>query len=82
MSPITREEFSVLPREKPPRALVSNEELLEQLAAEALTTKEVASFLGVQNGTAYSRLKRLLTAGSVEVAYEGAKAFWIAVIEE
>jgi transposase len=74
--PISIEDFKKLPAEKPLRAGVSNEELLAQLKTQAMTTAEVAAFLGVKNGTAYSRLKRLLQQGKVVVRYEGAKAYW------
>jgi len=76
--PISREEFLQLPKEKPERAAVGNEELLSFLSEGAYTTGEVAAFLGVKQGTAYSRLKRLLQAGLVEVRYLGQKAYWMA----
>jgi len=63
--PISLEEFEKLPKEKPARAKVSTQELLEFLSEQAYSTKEVAAFLNVQTGTAYSRLKRLLQAGKV-----------------
>jgi len=74
--PISLDEFEKLPKEKPARAKVSTEELLEFLSEQAYSTKEVAAFLNVQTGTAYSRLKRLLQAGLVEVGYQGATAYW------
>ena len=74
--PISLEEFEKLPKEKPARAKVSTQELLEFLSEQAYSTKEVAAFLNVQTGTAYSRLKRLLQAELVEVAYQGATAYW------
>jgi len=74
--PISLEEFEKLPKEKPARAKVSTQELLEFLSEQAYSTKEVAAFLNVQTGTAYSRLKRLLQAGKVVVAYSGATAYW------
>jgi len=76
--PLSLEEFEQLPEEKPSRAKVSTEQLLEFLSEQAYSTKEVAAFLGVQPGTAYSRLKRLLNAGKVRVRYRGATAFWMA----
>ena len=76
--PISIEDFKKLPTVKPARAGVSNEQLLEQLKVNALTTAEVAAFLGVKSGTAYSRLKRLLQSGLVEVRYDGAKSVWAA----
>ena len=74
--PITIDEFQKLPKEKPARAKVSNKELVDFLNEQACTTKEVAAFLGVQSGTAYSRLKRLKESGAVEVGYSGATAYW------
>lgn len=77
--PISIEDFKKLPTERPARAAVSNEQLLEALSEQAMTTAEVAAFLGVKVGTAYSRLKRLLQAGKVQVRYDGAKSVWAAV---
>jgi len=75
--PIPISEVAKLPREKQARAGVSNEDLLAQLTEQGMTTQEVAAFLGVKTGTAYSRLRRLLEAGKVEVRYQGARAIWI-----
>jgi len=76
--PISKEEFEKLPTEKAPAAGVKTEELLEFLSEQACTTAEVAQFLGVKQGSAYGRLRRLLQQGKVEVRYSGAKAYWIA----
>lgn len=62
--PIPMDKFKKLPKvEKGEKgtsvAKVSNEELIAKLQSEAMTTKEVSTFLGVQTGTAYSRLGRL-----------------------
>jgi len=76
--PISIEEFKQLPAEKPPRAAVSNEELLEELKNQAMTTQEVATFLGIKPGSARNRLVKLLEKGLVQVRYEGAKAYWAA----
>jgi len=82
--PIPIEEVKKLPKEKQARAGVPTEELLEQLRQQGMTTKEVATFLGVRTGTAYSRLKRLLEQGLVAVRYDGPRAIWVAadVLEE
>lgn len=77
--PISIEDFKKLPAEKPTRAAVTNEQLIEVLKEQAMTTAEVAAFLGVKIGTAYSRLKRLLQAGKVQVRYDGAKSVWAVV---
>jgi len=77
--PIPREEFLQLPKEKPAGAGVGNEELLQFLSEEARTTAEVAAFLGVKQGTAYGRLKRLAEKGLVEVRWKGNKAYWMAI---
>lgn len=77
--PIDIEDFKKLPSEKPGRAAVPNEELVEHLSTQALTTAEVAAYLGVKNGSAYSRLKKLLEKGDITVRYEGVKAFWAVV---
>jgi len=81
LSPISIEDFKKLPSEKPERAAVSNEDLIEQLKTQAMTTGEVAAFLGVKTGTAYGRLKRLLDKGLIEVRYEGMRAYWAAKVE-
>ena len=46
--PISIEDFKKLPSEKPARAAVSNEELIAALSENAMTTAEVAAFLGVK----------------------------------
>ena len=80
--PISIEEFEKLPSEKPGRAGVSSEELIEELAKNAMTTAEVAAYLGVKEflnstrtGSAYSRLKKLLEKGLIQAKYEGMKAY-------
>jgi len=77
--PISAEDFEKLPAERPTRAKVPTNELLDFLKEQAYSTKEVAAFLNVQSGTAYSRLKRLKDAGLVEVRFQGATAYWKAV---
>ena len=80
--PISIEDFKKLPSEKPARAAVSNEELIAALSENAMTTAEVAAFLGVKTGSAYRRLKALLDKGLITVRYEGAKAYWGVISEE
>jgi len=79
MSPITIEEFEKLAPQRVRGAQVSNEKLLEFLANQAATTKEIAEFLGVQTGTAYSRLRRLLQDGVVRRMYKGNVSYWAAI---
>ncbi|RLE67034.1 MAG: hypothetical protein DRJ38_00240 [Thermoprotei archaeon] len=76
--PISLDEFNKLPAEKAVGSRVSNEELLAELSQHAMTTAEVAAFLGVKTGSAYRRLKQLLDKGLVVVRYDGAKAYWAA----
>lgn len=76
--PISLEEYKQLQEKTTRGASVSNEDLLESLATQALTTKEVADLLGVQNGTAFSRLRRLAKDGLVERKFKGNVGYWIA----
>ena len=71
-------EFGNLAGEKPEVSKVSNEKLVEFLSTEMRTTKEVATFLSVENGTAFSRLKRLKKAGLVTRGWEGNRSWWVA----
>jgi len=74
--PITKEEFQNLEEKTTRGASVSNEDLLETLSKNALTTKEVAEVLGVQNGTAFSRLRRLAKDGLVIRKFKANVGYW------
>lgn len=71
-------EFESLQETKPQISKVSNEELLKYLGKELHTTKEVAAFLGVENGTAFSRLKRMEKNGLITRGWEGNRSWWVA----
>jgi DNA-binding MarR family transcriptional regulator len=68
----------VEPREQ--SAGKSNEELLARLSEEGLATREVADFLGIQQVSANSRLRRLEENGEVFRKYdpETKKQYWFA----
>ena len=70
-------EFKELQEARPQVTKKSNEELLGFLKKAMATTKEVASFLGVENGTAFSRLKRLEKNGLVTRRWEGNRSWWV-----
>jgi len=72
------DEFKNLQEAKPQISKVSNEELLKFLSSEMHTTKEVAAFLGVENGTAFSRLRRMEKNGLVVRGWEGNRSWWVA----
>ena len=89
--PIPIDQFKTLPRvEKGSKgASVSNEDLIAELTKHALSTKEVSTFLGVQTGTAYSRLQRLEGKGIVfrvkgddNLTYWGYDEDYVAPVEE
>jgi len=71
-------EYQELQDKKPQVSKVSNEELLTLLSAKMYTTKEVAQYLKVENGTAFSRLKRLEKNGVVTRRWEGNRSWWVA----
>jgi predicted HTH transcriptional regulator len=71
-------EFKKLVEEKPAASKTSNAELIQFLSEALRTTKETATFLGVETGTAFSRLKRLMKAGKVTRRWEGNKSYWVA----
>lgn len=76
--PKALEEFQALTEAKPQISKVSNEKLLEFLSKEMHTTKETAQFLGVENGTAFSRLKRMEKNGIITRRWEGNRSWWVA----
>ena len=71
-------DFEKLQEERPAIAKTSNEDLLKFLSEAMRTTKEVASFLSVENGTAFSRLRRLKKAGIVTRRWDGQRSWWVA----
>jgi DNA-binding PadR family transcriptional regulator len=71
-------EFEKLQEERPAVAKTSNEDLIKFLSEAMHTTKEVAAFLGVENGTAFSRLRRLQKAGIVTRRWDGQRSWWVA----
>lgn len=76
--PKSLKEWEALEEGKPATTKVSNEELLKFLSKDLHTTKEVAAFLSVENGTAFSRLKRLEKNRIVVRKWEGNKSWWVA----
>jgi len=71
-------EFEILQEARPAVSKVSNEELLGFLGKALCTTKEVAAFLKVENGTAFSRLRRMEKNGVVVRRWEGNRSYWVA----
>ena len=71
-------EFKNLSEARPQTTKVSNEELVAFLSKSMASTKEVAAFLGVENGTAFSRLRRMEKNGVITRKYEGPKGWWVA----
>jgi len=71
-------EFAKLVEEKPTASKTSNADLKTFLSEAMHTTKEVAAYLSVENGTAFSRLRRLEKNGIITRRWEGNKAFWVA----
>jgi len=86
--PIPIDKFKDLPPAAERGPAVANEQLLTKLSSDAMPTKEVAGFLGVQTGSAYSRLTKLEAKGVVErrmyegVQYWGAVADWKEILAE
>ena len=76
--PISIDEFKGLEEKTERGSGVSNEDLLESLSKQAMTTKEVAEVLSVQNGTAFSRLRRLMKDALVERKFKGNVGYWVA----
>ena len=72
------QEFNKLVEEKPTGSKTSNADLKGFLSEAMHTTKEVSAFLGVENGTAFSRLKRLEKAGIITRRWEQNRAYWVA----
>jgi DNA-binding MarR family transcriptional regulator len=70
-------EFDNLQATKPAASKTSNEDLMKFLSESMHTTKEVATFLNVENGTAFSRLKRLEKSGVVTKKYDGTRTWWV-----
>ena len=70
-------DFANLQGDRPQVSKKSNEELIAFLKKAMATTKEVATFLGVETGTAFSRLRRLVKSGKVIRKWEGNKSWWV-----
>ena len=70
-------DFETLQEARPAVTKVSNEELVALLSKGLYTTKEVAAFCKVENGTAFSRLRRLEKAGVIARKWEGNRAYWV-----
>lgn len=77
MLPKDLREFEKLQEEKPAVSKTSNEDLIKFLGEALRTTKEVAQFLGVENGTAFSRLRRLKKAGIITRRWDGQRSWWV-----
>jgi predicted HTH transcriptional regulator len=71
------EEFQKLQEARPEVSKTSNDELLAFLSKQMATTKEVSQFLQVENGTAFSRLRRLVKAGKIIRRWEGNRSYWV-----
>ena len=71
-------DFESLQEEKPAVAKTSNEDLIKFLSEAMRSTKEVAAFLGVENGTAFSRLRRLKKSGIITRRWDGQRSWWVA----
>jgi len=88
MSPIPIDKFKDLPPAAERGAGVASEQLCDKLSEVAMPTKEVAAFLGVQTGSAYSRLTKLEAKGAVErrmnegIQYWGAIDGWEDILNE
>jgi len=76
--PKALDEFKNLQEAKPQTTKVSNEELVKFLSKAMASTKVVAAYLGVETGTAFSRLRRLEKSGVITRKYEGPKGWWVA----
>ena len=76
--PISLDEFKKLAPKGEKVATVPTEKLVAELKKTAMTTKEVAKLLGVQSGTAYSRLGKLEKIGAVHRAMQGTTSYWAA----
>lgn len=70
-------EFDALQETRPQITKVSNEELIKLLTDNMYTTKEVAAFLKVENGTAFSRLRRMEKNGVIVRRWEGNRSWWV-----
>jgi len=76
--PISLDEFKKLAPKGEKSATVPTEKLLAELKKQGMTTKEVAKLLGVQSGTAYSRLGKLEKIGAVHRGMQGTTSYWAA----
>jgi DNA-binding PadR family transcriptional regulator len=70
-------EFESLVEARPAGSKTSNADLMAFLSEAMRTTKEVSKFLAVENGTAFSRLKRLEKNGVVTRRWDGPRAYWV-----
>lgn len=79
--PIDVNEFKSLQEGKGSKAKgVPQEQVIEMLRNEALTTKEVAEKLGISYSAAFSRLNRLMEKGLIEARHdEKGLTYWGAV---
>jgi len=72
------DEFGGLQEARPQISKVSNEDLMNFLSKQMCTTKEVAAFLKVEGGTAFSRLRRMEKNGLITRRWEGNRSWWVA----
>jgi hypothetical protein len=76
--PYTTEELLLLAEGYLYNARNPNCKGVERLVERLSQVKEVASFLSVENGTAFSRLRRLKKAGIVTRRWDGQRSWWVA----
>jgi len=60
------------------RTTIPSSEILEAITDEALSTSQLADQFGLSYSAMYSRLKRMLKNGQVEVGYSEGNAYWLA----
>jgi len=73
---LTVEEFMNLSSERPVNRGKPTHELLVFLT-KPRSIKAIADYLGVTTSAAYSRMRRLLKAGKVQVRYSEKSAYWL-----
>ena len=76
--PISLDEFKKLAPKGEKSVSVPTDKLLAELKKTAMTTKEVAKLLGVQSGTAYSRLQKLEKIKAITRGMNGTTSYWAA----
>jgi len=81
--PISLEEFKKLSEQKRTAVQAKYQDLIEFLKGQAVTTSEVAAFLGSPLGSAYGVLRRLEKQGIIERRFnEKGHSYWTLKTEE